>query len=259
MRNNNGTLTGSRYGAWQMECGVWVIRTKNVCCYLLVGEKQAMLVDTAYGKGNLRQVVEAITDLPLIVVNTHTHYDHSGGNACWPEVWAGQNGEKDAVRGKQLPYPEYTLRTLTDGQIFDLGGRTVQCIAIGAHHPASFAFLDQRGRSLIVGDEIDPSQVLLNLRGDCTSEELISLHRDNMKKLQDLSDQFDRLLPAHNGTPLDNSYLDDFIALSDGILENRLKPCDTVTGYGWSPLLWGGNRKLLRYRYVKASFICKRD
>ena len=255
----NDTLKGSIYGTWQMDCGVWGIRTRNVFCYLIVGDSSAMLVDTAYGQGNLMEAIRKITDLPVICVNTHTHYDHSGGNALFEEVWAGPGGEKDAVRKKSLPHPSYALRILCDGQVFDLGGRSVTCIPIGAHHPASFAFLDEKGRNLIAGDELDPCQVLLNLRGDTARKDLLEMHRNNMLKIMSLSDRFDRILPSHNGTPLDKSYLEDFLALSEGMLEGKIQPCETVTGFGWSPLIFGGNRKLERYSCGKASFICRKE
>lgn len=54
---------------------------------LIVGRRQALLIDTGYGFGNIRQVVESITDLPLRVVNTHGHTDHTGGNRYFERVW----------------------------------------------------------------------------------------------------------------------------------------------------------------------------
>lgn len=257
MKDKNMTAMGALYGAHLTDYGVWVIQTQNVCCYLIEGSEKAMLIDTAYGKGDLRAVVEAITDKPLIVVNTHTHYDHSGGNGFWSTVWAGPSGGKDAARSKKLPFPNYEIKTITDGQIFDLGSRKVTCIAIGAHHPSSVAVYDEAYGNLFTGDEVDPGQVLLNVRGDSKDTlEIVKLHLGNMQKLKKLNAK--RLLPAHNGTPLDVSYLDDFIALSEKILAGTIDPCVTVAGYGIPPMMWGGDRKLKRYRYQKASFVCSK-
>ena len=256
MKDCNMTPMGGRYGTWLTETGVWVITTKNVFCYLLIGTEKAMLIDTAYGKGDLRRIVEEITKLPVIVVNTHTHYDHSGGNAFWPEVWAGAGGEKDAVRKKKLPYPNYRLRQLTDGQIFELGGRSVRCLSIGAHHPSSFAFLDEQHRNLFVGDEIDPGQVLLNVRGDSAkTKDILRCNAANMKKLLGIEECYDRIYPAHNGTPISKTYAEDFLTLSEKIRTGGISPCETIAGYGLPPMAFGGDRKSLRYRYGKASFI----
>ena len=62
--------------------GFWRIGSvEGVFCYLLVGKEKAMLIDTGYAFGNIRQAVRSVTDRPLIIVNTHGHCDHTGGNA----------------------------------------------------------------------------------------------------------------------------------------------------------------------------------
>lgn len=62
-------------------------------CYLFVGSKQAALIDTGYGFGDLKQAVRSVTDKPLIIINTHGHCDHTGGNAQFEEIC--YIGEKD--------------------------------------------------------------------------------------------------------------------------------------------------------------------
>ncbi|MDE8585918.1 MBL fold metallo-hydrolase [Arthrobacter sp. NQ4] len=66
---------------------------------LIVGSERAMVVDTGCGPRQGREILEAVrekTGLPLIVVNTHAHYDHFFGNAVFAragvtEFWAHQN------------------------------------------------------------------------------------------------------------------------------------------------------------------------
>ena len=48
--------------------------------YLVVGEEKAALIDTGMGFPGLRQLVERLTDKPVMVLNTHGHLDHIGGN-----------------------------------------------------------------------------------------------------------------------------------------------------------------------------------
>lgn len=262
MKNVNVTNEGSIYGTYYTEYGAWGIQTRNVTCYLLLGREKAMLIDTAYGEGDLPALIASITSLPLIVVNTHGHYDHTSGNAFFKEVWLGEGGEEIAravETREKLPYPDYEIHNLEDGQVFDLGGREVEAIAIGAHHTSSFAFLDKMGRTLYTGDEIEAAQVLLNVRGDDMGyREVVALHLANMKKLKRREAEFERMIPAHNGGPLSNDYLDDFIALSEQILENKIEACDTVAGFGWPAFIMGGDKELMRLRYKKANFVCKR-
>lgn len=49
--------------------------------YLILGQEKALLIDSGMGIGSLRKEVEKVTNLPIILINTHGHPDHAGGNA----------------------------------------------------------------------------------------------------------------------------------------------------------------------------------
>lgn len=46
--------------------------------FLLEGDQSALLVDTGTGEGDLEACIRKLTDKPLLVINTHGHYDHMG-------------------------------------------------------------------------------------------------------------------------------------------------------------------------------------
>lgn len=54
---------------------------EKVISYLFVGTTKAVLFDTGLGVKNIRHEVKKITQLPIIVLNSHSHYDHVGGNS----------------------------------------------------------------------------------------------------------------------------------------------------------------------------------
>ena len=66
---------------------------------LIIGSQRAMVIDTGCGPRQGRHILDAVrkkTDLPIVVVNTHAHYDHFFGNAVFAaagavEFWAHQN------------------------------------------------------------------------------------------------------------------------------------------------------------------------
>jgi glyoxylase-like metal-dependent hydrolase (beta-lactamase superfamily II) len=60
----------------------------HVNCYLVEGDDLAVLVDTGLGLADIRPVVQALTSRPVLVVNTHGHSDHRGGNWRFDEVAA---------------------------------------------------------------------------------------------------------------------------------------------------------------------------
>lgn len=49
--------------------------------FLVSGTTTALLFDTGTGIAPISDVVRGLTDLPLLVVNSHDHLDHRGGNA----------------------------------------------------------------------------------------------------------------------------------------------------------------------------------
>ncbi len=48
--------------------------------YLITGTQRALLFDTGMGISDIKQVTAELTKLPVIVLNSHTHDDHVGGN-----------------------------------------------------------------------------------------------------------------------------------------------------------------------------------
>ena len=67
--------------------GVFLIAEPgHVNNYLVVGEDRAVLLDTGLGVADIRTVAEGLAGKPLSVVNSHYHFDHSGGNRQFDEI-----------------------------------------------------------------------------------------------------------------------------------------------------------------------------
>ncbi len=233
---------GNLFGKWLIGENTWCItnRWRNFI-YLLIGEEKALLIDSGTGEGNIRQFVETITDKPVMVVNTHGHFDHTGGNFRWSKSWMSQATEQDARNAfahmpqewfDEKEYPDYEIGYLEDNQVIDLGNRKVKVIAIGAHNPGSLAFLDEQTRALFTGDEIESGQVLIFQREQQKSlEELVTKHRNNMLKLKNLREEYDLIWPGHNGLPLiPDVYINDFIKLDEQILNGTVKIAENTGG-----------------------------
>lgn len=147
--------------------------------YVIVGPKRALLLDTAFGLGDLKGLVDEITGgMPLIVVNTHGGPDHSYGNCRFERVcchrydvpklkaqhagmWdylfneEGRNIWVDFDR-KDLPeFRNYEIVPCEDGQIFDLGeGYRVTLFWMGGHTPGSSGLIDPVNRIFFPGDTL---------------------------------------------------------------------------------------------------------
>ena len=155
---------------------------------LIIGSQKALLIDTGYGYGDLKKAVEALTDLPLIVVNTHGHFDHAGGNYQFNSVyinkdelptyfWYLTEGKplttktllaKRSEDGLSVIPPELDIdwylkqnnrhfEMLSNHHVFDLGGRMVEAIFLPGHTRGSVVFYDDLSRLLMSGDDISPN------------------------------------------------------------------------------------------------------
>ena len=216
--------------------GVWHIRCNYgdlVFMTLLVGEEAALLVDTGYGYGDLPGVVRSITDKPLTVVNSHGHSDHNGGNFQFPRAWQSHLDLKvtdwsrlDEINANILelcPPPEAggfdfdaylrydpadTL-PLEDGQVFHLGGMTVQTVLVGNHSPGSCAFLVPERSLLVAGDAAGPA-VALNTRFESCG---VEAHIQKLRALQKLS--FDWILSGHSDRLIPKKELQSYIDVAE--------------------------------------------
>jgi hydroxyacylglutathione hydrolase len=203
----------------------------SVCMYVLVGRDKALVVDTQtlteFEGKKIVDYVKDVTQKPLIVVNTHPHGDHTAANAQFGEVYLSAPGVEEikagAARGNR-PIT-YTLKAVKEGDVFDLGDRQVEVIAIPAHSAGSIALLDRKAGYLFTGDEIDPGQVV------GMNPEKIQQHHANMKKLYDkYYGRVTTIVPAHNGAPVTKRYIKYFMDLDAKVMAGTATVVPTGDG-----------------------------
>ena len=212
------------YRWWRLFDDTWVIHYGEALdLFLLLGEEKALLIDTAYGRGDLPNIVDMLKgDRELLVVNTHEHFDHTGGNKFFPKVYmhplAFENADKPFDPLPQewfdnMPYPDYEKVGIEDGYVFHVGGRDVEVLHTPAHCKSSLSFIDHGRRLLFPGDELDSGQANLNVF------ESVGAFLKNCKRLKERESEYDLIMPNHNGCPVAKSYLDDFITAAQHIVD----------------------------------------
>src|ERR1700745_1558553 len=79
------------FEVYKVAPGVFAIyephQSEETICYLITGNKSALLFDTGMGISDLKEVVGQLTQLPIIVLNSHTHDDHVGDNWQFATVY----------------------------------------------------------------------------------------------------------------------------------------------------------------------------
>lgn len=208
---------------------MYVITGEGCDSYLLLGDNEGIMIDTGMSRRDLGAFVKTLTNLPVTkVINTHGHFDHTGGNGFFKEAYMHPKATKVAkvVFGDPGDYPlDYEIKTVTEGDVIDIGNRKLEIFEIPAHSPGSIAILDTKYRILFSGDELESGQVLImGTMGDMEAGErdgTLLDHQNNMKKLQKMEDRFDIICPAHNGTPIAKDYIEAYIEAADLVFSGK--------------------------------------
>ncbi|HWM74379.1 MAG TPA: MBL fold metallo-hydrolase [Nocardioides sp.] len=207
---------------------------------LVIGDERAVLIDSGCGIAPLRALIAQVTSLPAVVVNTHTHADHVGGNHEFEDIVVfdhrdarrvARNGISHAdaapfaassvVDGSFPPgfdpgahriAPFTVTRWVRDGDRIDLGDRELEIIHTPGESPDHVVVLDPLLRMLFTGDlyfdgtlwahrpENDPSQYAASFR-----------------RLLARAAEFDTLMPSHNAPCLPATRLQDALAAFEAV------------------------------------------
>lgn len=199
--------------------------------FLLMGDREAIMIDAGMNRRDVRAFVSTLTGLPVCrVINTHSHFDHTGGNGFFDEILiteaASRSAKNTISAGEASDFPmDYAFTFIKEGDRIDLGGRVLEIIELDCHSQGNIAILDHGMRLLFSGDEVESGQVLLNpgfgekpgqkiARPPSTVQHFLRA----VQKLKRYEGQFDFIMPAHNGAPIAPGYIDRYIALAEWVL-----------------------------------------
>lgn len=193
IRNHDGSLSPMDepyFWSRKIAEGTWQILSAGDYTYLAEGENEAVVIDSGYGCGNIREYCQSLTKKPISnIINTHHHFDHTANNSYFDVIYASRESielfpkPNKSFEGIEFPM-DYPVKVLEDGDIYDLGGRTLQVIKIPNHAPGSIALLDRKERILFSGDEL---MYYTRLRVS------VEKFAENMRKLKKFRNEFDTL------------------------------------------------------------------
>jgi glyoxylase-like metal-dependent hydrolase (beta-lactamase superfamily II) len=87
--NTAANMTDDWFVFDRLDPGTWLVgEPGHVNCFLIEGAEAAVLVDTGLGLADIKSAAGKLTDKPVLVVNTHSHSDHRGGNWRFSDVAA---------------------------------------------------------------------------------------------------------------------------------------------------------------------------
>lgn len=150
------------FKSWEIAPGTWKILSDGDFSYLLEGDEEAILIDSGYGAGNIREYAQSLTKKPLSrICNTHDHFDHTANNCYFDLAYMSAETQPLATRpfpsfqGIEFPR-DYPVQIVDDGDVIPLAGRDLKVLKIPDHAVGSLVFLDEKQRILFSGDEFMP-------------------------------------------------------------------------------------------------------
>ncbi len=147
----------------QIDPNTWMILSDGDHTYLVEGENEALVIDSGYGAGNIREFCQTLTKKPVRrIANTHFHFDHTANNGYFDCAYMNAF----TYEKRTTPFPsfagidfprDYPVQIIDEGYLFHLGGRDLETFSFSNHTPASLAWLDRSHRILFIGDELSPA------------------------------------------------------------------------------------------------------
>lgn len=232
----------------KIEPGIYRITEKlGVGCYLVIGSERALLIDTGYGKADLKKTVSGLTSLPVTVVNTHLHPDHSGGNKFFGAAMVGEAdlparagvpsnallqgvAEATVLKHPLLKRPAKWFSSLMHldadeaeysplPDAIDLGGRTVRVLPCPGHTAGSVLLVDGKSRLMFAGDAINAALWLFTCPESTTGG-----YAATIDSLLPEIESCRAICIAHSGRPLPPSFARVFKEVLENIKAEDCRP-----------------------------------
>jgi len=197
--------------------------------HLIIGENKALLFDTGIGLIPIRPIIKKITNLPIIVLNSHTHFDHVGGNWEFSDVRAietsytkaNMNGFENKRIGQDFtddsfckdPPKNIDLNNIytkewkassyiKNKDIIDLGNRKIEILHVPGHTPDALALLDKQQGLLFTGDTYYDAELWLYV-----PETNLDNYQNSIDRLVQIESKVDYIFGAHRTVRVDSGVL----------------------------------------------------
>lgn len=188
----------------------YVLKDRADCCAnLIIGKDKALIFDMGCGTDNMLEAVRGITDLPLLAIASHGHFDHIGGSCYMEKVYMHEEDmailqlydnellnqwirqmvpewERDISFGAD----EWTQIHPLDFAHFDLGDMECRVMPMPGHTKGSVGIWIPSLKLLLTGDALTPV-MCLQFPNHLTK-------KDQLKTLRSLKNlDFDCFLTSH--------------------------------------------------------------
>lgn len=199
----------------QMDLNTWRFEDGFVRFFLLAGKTKAVMIDSGVNCPEAKKLAESLTDLPIILINTHGDGDHVSGTGSFDEIYMGK--EDYTGCGIDTRFPDTKLCAVNDSDVFDLGDRHIRIISIPGHTRGSVAVLDEEKRVLYAGDSVQKGFVFMF--GDKRTPDE---YGKSLEKLVAMKDEYDSIIASHDEPVLPADYATKVLASWNKVISGEV-------------------------------------
>ncbi len=145
--------------------------------YLIIGDEKAILFDSGPGVRDIKKVVKSLTNIPVISMISHYHFDHVGSINQFNEIYLGEKqlkrqtiidnntiipnkksfmGSIEGVEAKEFRFD----KIIKNKEIIDLGNRKIKVLDAQGHDCESIVLYDENKNQLFAGDYLMKGPIL---------------------------------------------------------------------------------------------------
>ena len=223
---------------------------------VVIGDEKILVIDTGLGADDsLREYIESVVGKgkPLICVCTHCHPDHTGSAKLFDDAYVSHKdwpARADFALNKAQRYedldafalgsPEVmqyceqriiensdsVFKDIKDGDVFELGGVSIEAIAVPGHSDGSMAFYNWKENYVFSGDAINTDVHLKKL-----SARDFKQYIDTLKNFLRRVDDSVKIYPAHLPLTMNTGIIRNLIAVCEDIVAGKTEgdpPGETI-------------------------------
>jgi glyoxylase-like metal-dependent hydrolase (beta-lactamase superfamily II) len=244
------------FEVYEVATDVWAIyepyQWQEVISYLIVGADSALLFDTGNGLGDIKAIVDQLTGKPVRVLNSHSHFDHIGGNYQFKNILSPSTefsiansrgsdsrqvkteasaealcrGLPAGVSAENHRIRPYTITaSVKDGDIVDLGSRTLEILLVPGHTDDAIVLLDRDSGLLWTGDSFYEGPIWLFF-----PETDLAAYKLSLARLVSLVPRLKALFPAHNTPKASPTMLLETQQALELVLQGKARPVPAWEG-----------------------------
>jgi len=209
--------------------------------YLLIGTHSALLIDTGCGLFPLKPIIDdLILDKTLLVINTHSYFDHVCGNHEFDKVLIHKKEHRLISKPREVIFlrdspksivkryennnyillPAKEIQPVINKQVIELGQLSVKIIHTPGHSPGCISLLTSK-QELFTGDTVHYGTMYL-------TKATLPITLSSISKLLELFQETEniQIYPAHEEFAVGKDLLVDLsngIKKIDEIWETRIR------------------------------------